>query len=341
MTQRRARRTPAAGSSRLLADIGATNVRFALESAGRLQAKVTWPCARFGDFTAAAREFLANQVDVISPTRAALGIAAPFTGTRIKMTNHPWTIDLAAIRDALGLEYVAAINDVAAVAMAIPWLNPGELAVVKPGTAVRDATAAVLAPGTGLGVAALLSTPKTAMAIASEGGHATLSAIDEGEAALIAILRAWFGHVSVERVLSGPGLVNLYRAIAQRDGQPAETLDPAGIIERAQEGSCVMCREAVARFCDFLGSMAGDVALMFTARGGIYLAGGVALGVPTKFLMDGLARRFTAKGRYAGFLEPIPVFLITSAIPAFTGLTQLLNQDPDEYQPGVVICGAA
>lgn len=102
-----------------------------------------------------------------------------------------------------------------------------------------------------------------------------------------------------------------------------------------------MCREAVARFCDFLGSVAGDVALMFAARGGIYLAGGVALGVPTEFLVKGLTRRFAAKGRFGGFLESIPVFLVTSANPAFTGLTHLLDQNPDEYQPGVVICQAS
>jgi glucokinase len=224
------------------------------------------------------------------------------------------------------------LNDFAAAALAIPRLAPGDLRQVG-GTvpAPGDAPLAILGPGSGLGVASLVPLPGGHfLPLPGEGGHATLAATDAREAAVIAELARRFGHVSVERVLSGPGLVNLYAALSAIEHERAHdaeslTLAPAEISERARSGD-VRAAEAVRLFCGWLGSVAGNLALTVGARGGVYVGGGVVGQLGSLFDEARFRARFEAKGRMKTYLAPIPIFLVSNRLSAFLGLAQALAQ---------------
>jgi glucokinase len=188
---------------------------------------------------------------------------------------------------------------------------------------------AVFGPGTGLGVACFL--PAAAggpAAIATEGGHADIAATTEREAAVIAVLRRRFGHVSAERLLSGPGLTNIHAALCAIDGrEPSAPLRPGDIARAAQargRARDARARETVAMFSALLGQLAGDLALGFGARGGVYVAGGVVARLGPAFDRKLFRRRFEDKGRYRDWLKPVPVWLITHPHPAMLGLARYL-----------------
>ena len=188
---------------------------------------------------------------------------------------------------------------------------------------------AVLGPGTGLGVACHVLNPAGEIVIASEGGHATLPATCRREDAIIEHLRNRFGHVSVERVLSGDELVNVYEAIAAIDHLSAAQRSAASITAGAVEGGCPICREALDLFCATLGSVAGDVALTFAAKGGVFIAGGIAPRI-VEYLRDSQFRtRFESKGRYKSYLANIATSVIVCREPAFLGLQRLARMTLD------------
>ena len=158
--------------------------------------------------------YLEQRGDLPMPRIGALAIAAAITGDRIRMTNHPWSFSVAALRDRLGFERLIAINDFTAVALALPLLSPGDRVQVGGGAPVAGKPIAVLGPGSGLGASGLVPTGSGWVALTGEGGHATMAPANERESAVLALMRQRFDHVSAERVLSGPGLVNLYNALA-------------------------------------------------------------------------------------------------------------------------------
>ena len=195
-----------------------------------------------------------------TPRACAIGIANPVVGDHIKMTNHHRSFSIAELQRSLGVDRLVVINDFTAVALSLPRLAPQHLRRIGGGQGVADAPRAILGPGTGLGVSGLLPAPAGRfVAINGEGGHASLAAGNAEEAALIEVLRQRFGHVSIERALSGPGLVNLYEAIATIEGAAVHTLDPADVVERARQGSDAACGKALRHFCNLLGSVAGTL----------------------------------------------------------------------------------
>ena len=240
------------------------------------------------------------------------------------MTNRDWSFSIDRLRQDLGLETLHVINDFAAVALAVPHLGAADVTRIGGGAAAQGAPIAVIGPGTGLGVSALVRTPGRWTPVATEGGHVTLAAADEREAEVIAHLRRRFGHVSAERALSGPGLVNLHAALAALAGQAAAA--PTDITARALAGADPLCRDAVAMFCAMLGTVAGDLALSLGARGGVYVAGGIVPDLGARFAATDFRARFEAKGRFKGYMAAIPTFVITMAQPAFTGLAALLEE---------------
>jgi glucokinase len=199
------------------------------------------------------------------------------------------------------------------------------------GEPVQGAPKGVLGPGTGLGGSALLQpSARRPVAISGEGGHATLSAQDAEEALVIDRLRQRFGHASVERALSGPGLVNLYEAIASIDGATVHTLAPSDVIDRAHLGDDICCRRALDMFCALLGAVAGNLALTFGVRGGIYIAGGIAPRIADDLYVSAFRRRFESKGRFIGYLAAIPVYVIGSdASTALLGVSRTLVLEVD------------
>lgn len=309
----------------LLADIGGTNARFALltDRLGAIRHLVVadYPVAR--DAVAA---FLRADAAGVRVAGAVLAVAAPVEGESCRFTNSPWVVDAAELRAVFGMTRVKLVNDFEAVAWSLPCLTAGDLRPVGGGTAVPGGPMAVLGPGTGLGVAALVPGPAGSVVVPTEAGHTTLAATTDREAAIIAELRRRFGHVSTERALSGPGLEALYAAIAAIDGVAAPPRRAAEITRLAEQGGCPVCRAAVDTFCAMLGSIAGDLALMFRARGGVFVAGGIVPRLGDRFGASAFRVRFEAKGRFAPYLAGIPTAVIVHPDVAFVGLQAIAAQ---------------
>ncbi len=315
------------GHPALIADIGGTHVRFALVTPGQAPAEtVVMRCSDYVGPAEAAKAYLRAVAPGVVPLRAAFAVASPVAGDRVELTNSPWSFSIAATGAALGLERFAVVNDFAAVALSTPYLGPDDLVGIGGGGAVAGAPVAALGPGTGLGVSALVRGEDGRwVALATEGGHVTMAAFDAREAELLAWLRHRFGHVSAERVLSGPGLVSLYEAVAARNGRQPVYNTPDAISQRALDDTCAVCRETLDSFFAMLGTVAGNLALTLGARGGIYLAGGILPRMADAFAASGFRVRFEAKGRFQPYVASIPTWLVVHPQPAFAGLAGLVT----------------
>jgi glucokinase len=314
------------GAQRLLIDLGATNARFALQRAGAAPEQSMRVSVRAQpDLIGAIRFYLAETG--AHPIAGAFAVASAVTGDRVVLTNHPWAFSIAETRAELGLEHLSVINDFTAIALALPRLEAADLLRVGGGEGRVDAPLAVLGPGSGLGASGLLPGPGGWFAIAGEGGHVTLPAVDEREEAILRILRRRFGHVSAERVLSGMGLVNLYEAVAELEQVPAGELTPAEISEQGVAGVDPIARETLEVFCAMLGTIAGNHTLVLGALGGCFISGGIVPQISRFFLQSRFRERFEAKGRFCSYLASIPTWLVMHPTPAFFGLAHLLDQE--------------
>lgn len=314
---------------RLVADVGGTNARFGvIAHPGAAIAGVrTLPCAEHATLADAVRTYLADS-GCAQPGSMAMGIANPVTGDEVRMTNHHWGFSIAALQAELGLQRLVVINDFTALALSLPSLQPHELRQVGGGAARPEAPMALIGPGTGLGVSGLLPAAGQWVALAGEGGHVTLPATNEREAALIAQLAARYGHASAERAISGAGLVALYDAVCALDGVTAEPSTPADVSTRALAGTCARSVEAVAHFCALLGSVAGNLALTLGALGGVYIGGGIVPRLGDAFDRSDFRQRFEAKGRFNAYLAQMPVFVIDASVsPALLGVARALDQE--------------
>lgn len=314
----------------LVGDVGATNARFGLVSPdGGLLHSSTFACADFAEIGDAVRAYLEMRGGLPAPRIGALAIAAAITGDRIRMTNHPWSFSVAALRDRLGFDRLVAINDFTAVALAVPRLAPADRMPVGGGAPVAGKPAAVLGPGSGLGASGLVPAGGGWAALTGEGGHATMAPATARESAVLDLMRRRFDHVSAERCLSGPGLVNLYNSLAALDGVPAAPYTAAQITDPETGAQDPLCREATAMFCAMLGTVAGNLALTLGAQGGVYIAGGIVPRLGTRFAESGFRERFEAKGRMRPFLAAIPTYVVTHQLPAFLGCAAALAERSD------------
>ena len=312
---------------RLLADIGGTNARFAWqpEAGAEPECVRVYRCDEHATLLDAARRYLAD-CERPAPRLGAIGIANPVTGDWLTMTNHHWSFSIAALQAALGLDRLLVMNDFEALARALPVLRPEETQPIGGGDAVPGATRALIGPGTGLGVAGLVPAPPGWLPVAGEGGHVTLSAVTTREDSVIAALQSRFGHASAERALSGPGLVWLHDALCDVDGMPrTPSLRAADVTQRALAGQDPRCAEVLQLFFAFLGSTAGNLALTFGARGGVYIGGGIVPRLARALAASSFHERFVGKGRFRAYLAAIPVHLICSEQhPALRGAAQAL-----------------
>src|SRR5262245_54573772 len=260
----------------LLADIGGTNARFALLEGGQLQAVDHVKVADFAIFPDAVADILARKSNGRPVATAVLAVAGPVTNNRCVMTNSPWIIDGAELQTAFGFKSVDVLNDFEVVAWSLPALTPADLFPLGTQAGMAGHPMLVLGPGTGFGVSCLIQREGARLAVITEAGHATLPAETEREERIIARLRERLGHVSIERgALSGSGLQNLYDAVAEVDGVSAPKRDAAAITKAALDGSCAQSRATLEAFCAILGSVAGNLAVTFASRGGVYVAGGI------------------------------------------------------------------
>ncbi len=319
------------GFPRLLGDVGGTNARWAWQArpdAG-LEHVRSLPCNHFAAIDACITDYL-HREGLPTPRHAAFGIATAVTGDTVQMTNHPWRFSVAGLQATLGVERLLVLNDFEALAQAVPGLRRDELRAVGGGSALAGASMAVIGAGTGLGVSGLIADGRGGWStLVGEGGHATLAASTAREASLLAVLRERFEHVSAERALSGPGLVNLYQAVCTLDGEAAQSFTPAEVMTNALARGAAhepQCLEALTSFASLLGNVAGNLALTLGARGGVFIGGGIVPRLGVQF--DGLPfrARFEDKGRFRSYLAAIPTWVITAEAPALLGAARALDR---------------
>lgn len=310
----------------LLADIGGTNARFALVDPSGDERAVIFPCAAHPSLDSAIRAALEHLSPGSTPPLAALAVAAPVDGDAVSLTNLPWRFSRRALERELGFDRLDVINDFTAIALSIPALAPADLRAIGGGSAVPGAPIGVLGPGSGLGVSGLFPAGGRWLPLSGEGGHVTMAPADDRESGVLALMRRRFGHVSAERVVSGPGLEALYGAAAVLAGRPEPaSVNAAAITEAALAGRDPDAVTALELFIGFLGTVAGNLALTLGARGGVYIAGGIAPRLADHLERLGFRERFTAKGRHVAYMTAIPTTLILHPLPAFLGLRTLLS----------------
>lgn len=312
---------------RLVADIGGTNARFALaDDYGALRGQETLRCEAFDGPAEAVRHYLSNQ-KVGSIRAAAIAVATAVYEDRIAFTNRAsWSFSIDELGRQLGVKDFHVINDFTALALSIPrldreWLNP----VTADGQREPRAPCAVIGPGTGLGVSGVFHFGRRWHALDSEGGHVTLAPADAREVELLDILSRRFDPVSAERVLSGPGLVNLYRANCELDGVTGQALEPVDITERGLAGECAICVQVLDDFCAMLGTVTGNLVLTLGARGGAYIGGGIAPRLQSFLGQSRFRERFEAHGRLADYLADVPCYIVTARYPALEGALAALD----------------
>ena len=309
-----------------MADIGATTTRCALiDDKGQEVAPETFENADFTGIVGVLRRYLEHRRAGDRPVRAALAVAAPILGDEVQMINIGWRFSQTELKQALELKRLTVVNDFAAVAWALPQLGEGDVARIGGGESVPRAVLATLGPGSGLGVAALVPAADGWAVMTGEGGHVSMPGATPDEDRVLALVRERFdGHCSAERILSGPGLVNLYVALAEIAGRGRPTVTPADVTNLAKQGE-PLARKTLATFFAMLGTVAANLALTTGALGGIYIAGGIVPRLVEQLRESDFRARFEDKGRYREYLAAIPTHVITAPLPAFRGLKYLLG----------------
>ncbi|MFL9854892.1 bifunctional transcriptional regulator/glucokinase [Paraburkholderia madseniana] len=315
-----------ADGPRLLADIGGTNARFALEySPGEIGSVQVYPCADYPGVAEVIKKYL-KDTKIGRVNHAAIAIANPVDGDQVSMTNHDWSFSIEATRRALGFDTLLVVNDFTALAMALPGLTDAQRVQVGGGARRPNSVIGLLGPGTGMGVSGLIPADDRWIALGSEGGHATFAPADEREDIVLQYARKKWSHVSFERVAAGPGIEVIYRALAGRDKKRVSAnVDTVEIVKRALDGE-PLAAESVDVFCGILGTFAGNIAVTLGALGGIYIGGGVVPRLGEFFSRSSFRKRFEAKGRFEAYLQNVPTYVITAEYPAFLGVSAILAE---------------
>ncbi|MBT9458117.1 MAG: glucokinase [Burkholderiaceae bacterium] len=312
-------------SPRLIADIGGTYARFALETAqGEFSHVQSLRCADYTDFHAAVKGYLA-MLPPVQVEHAGVAIANPVDGDQVRMTNYHWQFSIEQMRQQLGLDTLVVVNDFTALAMAVPRLSSRDRRQIGGGDAGKQSVIGVLGPGSGLGVSGLIPAGEGWVALGTEGGHTSFAPHDERE---IAVLRfAWkhFEHVSFERLVSGPGLELMYRALAEYAGVTGEDLHAPEITRRALDASDPVCVDTLDVFCALLGTAAANLAVTLGALGGIYIGGGIVPRLGEYFDRSPFRARFEDKGRFSSYVAAIPTYVITAEHATFKGASAILD----------------
>lgn len=323
----------------LVADIGGTNARFALvdHSNPELIDARNLVCAEYDSIVDAISAYL-EDVSAEQPVRAAISIASPITGDRLAMTNHIWQFSASETRSALGLDSIKLLNDYTALALALPFIDDEQCLKIGGGELYAGHAKAAIGPGTGLGVSGLISIGDSWYPLESEGGHATYGPVTDREAEIFQIIRSRLKHISVESLVSGPGLSLLYEVITQLETGVPKCLKPHEVTDLAVNGNCAMASETLSIFFGALGTVAGNLALTLGARGGVYLGGGILRKMSGIFANSCFRERFEQHGRLTPYLSQIPTFLIDMDFPALIGAMVSLSE---EYESVGVVSRAS
>lgn len=308
----------------LIGDIGGTNARFAIADAERpgFSAAMTLQCADYASADDAIRHYL-SEMSAEAPNVICLAVAGPVVGNTVQVTNNHWTLSADSMATEFKIEDVRLLNDFEAVAYSIPQLHAKDSEVIglpdqKP-SLDDDFNIAILGPGTGLGTAGLIRRGQSVIAIVGEGGHVGFAPKSQVQVEILAALRSKFDRVSVERLVSGSGIENIYWALTRIRAEQRTQLAAKEIFAKSCDDNDPRASEAVHMFFEILGQVAGDLALTLGATDGVYLAGGIAKRY-SKLLQNGRFRNsFDDKGRHRVLMERIPTMLITHDEPGLLG----------------------
>jgi glucokinase len=306
-------------------DIGGTNARFTIATVHddghiELGEVVTLPTHAYASLRSAWEAF-AEKIGRPLPNAGAIAIAAPVDGSVIKLTNSPWVIRPSLIPSVLGLERYELINDFGAVAYAVSRVQDKDLRhLCGPDEPLgKEGTISCVGPGTGLGVAQLHRQDGKITVVQTEGGHIDFAPLDALEDQILQRLRQRYRRVSIERLVSGPGLANIYEALAAIEGRVVPVGDDKELWKLALGGEDILAAAALDRFCLTLGAVAGDLALAHGAWSGTVIAGGVGARIADHLPISGFGGRYNAKGRFEARMARIPVKLITHEQPGLLG----------------------
>ena len=307
-------------------DIGGTHARFAIATINddgtiTLSEPETLHTEDHASFQTAWQDYRERMGGSLPP-HVSMAIAGPVGGDVIRFTNNPWIIRPGLVKEKLGVENYCIVNDFEAVAHAVARVDEDQfIHLTGPDKPLAPTgRLSVLGPGTGLGVAHLYREPDgTYRVSATEGGHIDFAPLDQIDDAILARLRKRHTRVSVERVVAGPAISDIYQTLAAMEGRPVAEEDDIAIWTRGQDGSDSLAAAAVDRFCMSLGSVAGDIALAQGGFGGVVIAGGLGYRIRETLLKSGFAERFKAKGRFQELMASIPVKLITHPQPGLFG----------------------
>lgn len=312
----------------LVGDVGGTNARFAVVDAqGHIRNPRSFLCRDYSSLADIMAEYIATTVGRKRPPKAVIAVAGPVLDGEIEFTNLDWVVSEGDLLAHFEFEAVELLNDFAAQALAAPLLEGPDLRVLGPslGRGAHDCPIVALGAGTGFGVAALARSDRGDIAIATEGGHAAFAPGDEVEAEVLKRLTGKYGRVSIERLLSGQGLYDLYVSLAEMQGLPAALPNEAAVTTEGLVGD-PLAAATLDRFGGMLGAVAGDLALTFGARGGVFVSGGIAPRIAEKLAAGRFRARFEAKGRLSDYVKAIPTFLVQHPYPAIVGCARQLEQ---------------
>lgn len=315
----------------IVADVGGTNARFGLVTSNtlnsdrfRIEFKQKYPSSQFENLDHATQHYL-DSLNDHKIKGACLAVAGPVTGDEVTLTNLNWKFSIDTIKRSLALPKLRVINDFAAYALATQFVAPENLIVINKGQKTDDCPMSVVGPGTGFGAAALVQQNNQWKVIPSEGGHVTLAAKNTLQSSIIEVLSKQMPHVSVESVMSGPGLSNLYSALAEVEGSDNDKLQAAEISEQAKSDSKSLSFRTLSLFCRWLGQSTGDIAITIGARSGVYLCGGILKRNTDFFLQSEFLEGFLDKGHMRNYLSQIPVQLVTENDSALLGAAACFN----------------
>lgn len=313
-----------------MVDVGGTRLRFAIArpngSGVELDRLADRRAEDYPNFYAALADYLSG-LRGVWPDRVAIAAAAPVTGDEVVLTNRDWRIRKAALGERFGFVDAALVNDFVALARALPLVPEKDRQAIGGGRPVEDAPVAVLGPGTGLGMAVVVPTAAGPYVVASEGGHATFAPETEREMSLARSLQWRHGHVSWERLLSGPGIAEMHEILSELDHGVGQSMVSETISAHALQGVDRGAVETLQMFASLLGSFAGNVALAAGARGGIYIGGGIVPQLADFIARSPFRERFEAKGRFADYLAAIPTVMLLYPEPTLLGLAATLWPD--------------
>jgi glucokinase len=314
----------------LVADIGGTNARFALvefipQTSIEIMAVHKLACADYPSLPVAIRHYY-EQVDVepSAVRQATVAVAGPVDGDWFEMTNNPWAFSIRAVQQELGFKHFYAINDFTAVAWAITRVGAGDYAPIGGGSPDAGTPIGIIGPGTGLGMGGLIPCGGGWNTLHSEGGHSNFAPTNDLEVEIFKVLLHKYGRVSNERILSGPGLEDLYQAIAQIEGHTVEHRSAAHITSAAVDSEDPLSVTTLSNFCAVLGSLAGDLALILGARAGVYIGGGIVPRFIEFLKQSPFRKRFEAKGRFYAYNAAIPTRVLTHENPGLLGAAAFL-----------------